>query len=104
MTGVAAATPLSPLEEVDDTDLPTKRKGWGIATYVAAGWLILIVLAAILAPVLPLGDPAARVARRSGAGTVPARRAHPRHRRQRRRHAGEVIFRAGCRCSSRSPR
>ncbi len=65
MTGVAAATPLSPtLEEVDDTDLPAKRKGWGIATYVAAGWLILIVLAAILAPVLPLNDPAAQVAQK----------------------------------------
>ncbi|MCB1030762.1 MAG: hypothetical protein KDA95_05450, partial [Acidimicrobiales bacterium] len=56
------------LEQVANaaTDLdesPTRRK-IGIAPYLAVGWIVLIVLVALLAPVLPLNDPAAQVAQK----------------------------------------
>lgn len=41
---------------------PTKKKGLGVAGWIAAGWLILITASAFLADVLPLNDPAAEVA------------------------------------------
>jgi peptide/nickel transport system permease protein len=43
-------------------DPVAKKKGLGFMGWVAAGWLILIVGAAVLADLLPLNDPAAEVA------------------------------------------
>ncbi|WP_426572982.1 ABC transporter permease [Aquihabitans sp. McL0605] len=40
----------------------TKKKGLGFTGWLAAGWLILIIGSAILAPILPLDDPNAQVA------------------------------------------
>jgi peptide/nickel transport system permease protein len=39
-----------------------KRKGWGLGAYLAAGWLVLLTLSALLAPILPINDPTAEVA------------------------------------------
>lgn len=45
-----------------EIDPAPPKKGLGIAFWLAAGWLTIIVLSALLAPILPLNDPAAEVA------------------------------------------
>ncbi len=49
--GVLGLTP-----EEDEAHV-AKGKGLGVAGWIAAGWLILVVIIALLAPVLPLKDP-----------------------------------------------
>lgn len=55
---VAAIAPAATL----DSEVGGKKKGWGLGAYLAAAWLIIIIGSAILAPVLPLNDPADEVA------------------------------------------
>jgi peptide/nickel transport system permease protein len=45
-----------------DSEVGGKKKGWGLGAWLAAAWLILIVGSALLAPILPLNDPAVEVA------------------------------------------
>ncbi|MEZ5137787.1 MAG: ABC transporter permease [Acidimicrobiales bacterium] len=47
-----------------DSEVGGRKKGWGLGAWLAAGWLILIVGSAILAPILPLNDPTAEVAQK----------------------------------------
>lgn len=44
-----------------DGAVAKRRLGW--AFWIAAGWFIIVVLAAVLAPILPIADPNASVAR-----------------------------------------
>jgi peptide/nickel transport system permease protein len=48
---------LAGLEAVEAGPAPRRRKGFGIGAWLAAGWMVLIVGLAVLAPVLPLDDP-----------------------------------------------
>lgn len=48
-----------PVEELED--LPTAKKRLSIGTYLAAGWMILVIVSGALAPILPLKDPNAEV-------------------------------------------
>lgn len=56
---LAAESELEPIEPIDDE---FKKKGLGFGTWVAAGWLILIIFGAFFADLLPLNDPSAEVA------------------------------------------
>ncbi len=57
--GLVATTAAAPVEAVETAPAPKKRLGVG--TWLAAGWLILLVGASVLAGVLPLADPNAAV-------------------------------------------
>lgn len=48
-----------PVAVLDDVK---KKKGLGVMGWISAGWLILIILSALFADLLPLNDPAAEVA------------------------------------------
>ncbi|NLV56286.1 MAG: ABC transporter permease [Acidimicrobiales bacterium] len=60
-----AETPIAQLNmaiepaAADETPAAVKAKGIGVIGWVAAVWLILVVVVAILAPVLPIDDPEA---------------------------------------------
>ncbi|HEX8804842.1 MAG TPA: ABC transporter permease [Acidimicrobiales bacterium] len=70
--GAADAAVLVPASEGEPVaERRARRKGLGIPAKLAIGWLVLVVLAAILAPILPLDDPNDTVASiaRQGPGT-----------------------------------
>ncbi len=48
---------------VSDAEGVPKKKGWGIGAWLSVIWLVIIVGSALLAPILPINDPAEEVAR-----------------------------------------
>jgi len=57
MTEVLPAPDVAATAEPAPAARRRDRRGLGVAGWLAAGWLVLITVAAILAPVLPIDDP-----------------------------------------------
>jgi peptide/nickel transport system permease protein len=68
------ATTLAPMAAVavDPTSID-RKPGLGVIGWIAAGWMILVILLALLAPILPIDDPNARGA---GPGLPPFTEGH----------------------------
>ena len=59
--------------EADPAPKGAKKKGIGIAAWLCIAWLAIISLSALLAPILPINDPAEEVTQKRLAPFQPGR-------------------------------
>lgn len=62
MDAVDAIATAGATSVVDADEALPKKKGWGIGAWLSVIWLAIIIGSALLAPILPINDPAAEVA------------------------------------------